>query len=198
MVYYISLFVCVVFVENMVLVFFFGMCIFFVVLKKVFIVFGFGVVVMVVLGFVVLINNLVYNLVLCDSVLVEGVDFSFFNFIIFIGVIVVLVQIFEMIFDKYFLVLYNVLGIFLLLIVVNCVIFGGVLFMVQCDYNFLEFIVYGFGFGIGWMLVIVVMVGICEKMKYVNVFVGLCGLGIIFIIIGLMVLGFMFFFGVQL
>lgn len=194
--YYISLLVKLIFIENMVFFFFLGMCIFLVVLKKVKILFGLGIVVIVVLIIFVLVNNLVYNFVFKLDVLVEGVDFSFFNFIIFIGVIVVLVQILEMIFDCFFLFLYNVLGIFFLLIIVNCVIFGGVFFMVQCDYSFVELVVYGFGFGVGWMLVIVVFVGICEKMKYLDVFLGLCGLGIIFIMVGLMVLGFMFFFGV--
>ncbi|STW09162.1 Na(+)-translocating NADH-quinone reductase subunit F [Klebsiella grimontii] len=115
------------------------------------------------LGLAVPINNLVYNLVLRDGALVEGVDLSFLNFITFIGVIAALVQILEMILDKYFPTLYNALGIFLPLIAVNCAIFGGVSFMVQRDYNFSESIVYGFGSGIGWLLAIVAMAGIREK-----------------------------------
>ncbi len=149
-------------------------------------------------GLAVPINNLVYNLVLRDGALVEGVDLSFLNFITFIGVIAALVQILEMILDKYFPALYNALGIFLPLIAVNCAIFGGVSFMVQRDYNFPESIVYGFGSGIGWMLAIVAMAGIREKMKYANVPAGLRGLGITFITTGLMALGFMSFSGVQL
>ena len=117
----------------------------------------------VVLRLAVPINNLVYNLVLRDGALVEGVDLSFLNFITFIGVIAALVQILEMILDKYFPTLYNALGIFLPLIAVNCAIFGGVSFMVQRDYNFTESIVYGFGSGIGWLLAIVAMAGIREK-----------------------------------
>ncbi len=163
MAHYISLFVRAVFVENMALAFFLGMCTFLAVSKKVSTAFGLGVAVTVVLGLAVPINNLVYNLVLRDSALVEGVDLSFLNFITFIGVIAALVQILEMILDKYFPALYNALGIFLPLIAVNCAIFGGVSFMVQRDYNFPESIVYGFGSGIGWMLAIVAMAGIREK-----------------------------------
>ena len=189
MAHYISLFVRAVFVENMALAFFLGMCTFLAVSKKVSTAFGLGVAVTVVL---------VYNLVLRDGALVEGVDLSFLNFITFIGVIAALVQILEMILDKYFPALYNALGIFLPLIAVNCAIFGGVSFMVQRDYNFPESIVYGFGSGIGWMLAIVAMAGIREKMKYANVPAGLRGLGITFITTGLMALGFMSFSGVQL
>ena len=194
MAHYISLFVRAVFVENMALAFFLGMCTFLAVSKKVSTAFGLGVAVTVVLGLAVPINNLVYNLVLRDGALVEGVDLSFLNFITFIGVIAALVQILEMILDKYFPALYNALGIFLPLIAVNCAIFGGVSFMVQRDYNFPESIVYG----IGWMLAIVAMAGIREKMKYANVPAGLRGLGITFITTGLMALGFMSFSGVQL
>ena len=157
MAHYISLFVRAVFVENMALAFFLGMCTFLAVSKKVSTAFGLGVAVTVVLGLAVPINNLVYNLVLRDGALVEGVDLSFLNFITFIGVIAALIL------DKYFPALYNALGIFLPLIAVNCAIFGGVSFMVQRDYNFPESIVYGFGSGIGWMLAIVAMAGIREK-----------------------------------
>lgn len=125
MAHYISLFVRAVFVENMALAFFLGMCTFLAVSKKVSTAFGLGVAVTVVLGLAVPINNLVYNLVLRDGALVEGVDLSFLNFITFIGVIAALVQILEMILDKYFPALYNALGIFLPLIAVNCAIFGA-------------------------------------------------------------------------
>ena len=178
MAHYLSLFVRAVFVENMALAFFLGMCTFLAVSKKVSTAFGLGIAVTVVLGLSVPINNLVYNFVLRDGALVEGVDLSFLNFITFIGVIAALVQILEMILDKYFPSLYNALGIFLPLIAVNCAIFGGVSFMVQRDYNFSESVVYGFGSGIGWMLAIVTMAGIREKMKYANVPAGLRGLGI--------------------
>jgi Na+-transporting NADH:ubiquinone oxidoreductase subunit E len=160
--------------------------------------FGLGVAVIVVLTVAVPVNNLLYNLVLKENALVAGVDLSFLNFITFIGVIAALVQILEMVLDRFFPPLYNALGIFLPLITVNCAIFGGVSFMVQRDYNFAESVVYGFGSGVGWMLAIVALAGIREKMKYSDVPPGLRGLGITFITVGLMALGFMSFSGVQL
>ncbi|MEF1212800.1 NADH:ubiquinone reductase (Na(+)-transporting) subunit E, partial [Vibrio alginolyticus] len=179
--HYISLLVKSIFIENMALSFFLGMCTFLAVSKKVKTSFGLGVAVVVVLTIAVPVNNLVYNLVLRENALVEGVDLSFLNFITFIGVIAALVQILEMVLDRFFPPLYNALGIFLPLITVNCAIFGGVSFMVQRDYNFAESIVYGFGSGVGWMLAIVALAGIREKMKYSDVPPGLRGLGITFI-----------------
>ncbi len=196
--HYISLLVKSIFIENMALSFFLGMCTFLAVSKKVKTSFGLGVAVVVVLTISVPVNNLVYNLVLKENALVEGVDLSFLNFITFIGVIAALVQILEMVLDRFFPPLYNALGIFLPLITVNCAIFGGVSFMVQRDYNFAESVVYGFGSGVGWMLAIVALAGIREKMKYSDVPPGLRGLGITFISVGLMALGFMSFSGVQL
>ncbi|AAO10231.1 NADH:ubiquinone reductase (Na(+)-transporting) subunit E [Vibrio vulnificus] len=196
--HYISLLIKSIFIENMALSFFLGMCTFLAVSKKVKTSFGLGVAVVVVLTIAVPVNNLVYNLVLKENALVEGVDLSFLNFITFIGVIAALVQILEMILDRFFPPLYNALGIFLPLITVNCAIFGGVSFMVQRDYNFAESVVYGFGAGVGWMLAIVALAGIREKMKYSDVPPGLRGLGITFITVGLMALGFMSFSGVQL
>lgn len=196
--HYISLFVRAVFIENMALAFFLGMCTFIAVSKNVKTAFGLGVAVTVVLGLSVPLNNLVYNYVLRDNALMEGVDLSFLNFITFIGVIAALVQILEMILDRYFPSLYNALGIFLPLITVNCAIFGGVSFMAQRDYNFSESIVYGFGSGIGWMLAIVLLASIREKMKYAYVPAGMKGLGVTFVTTGLMALGFMSFSGVQL
>ncbi|MFC1237314.1 NADH:ubiquinone reductase (Na(+)-transporting) subunit E [Vibrio sp. DW001] len=196
--HYISLLVRSIFIENLALSFFLGMCTFLAVSKKVKTSFGLGVAVIVVLTIAVPANNLLYNLVLKDSALVSGVDLSFLNFITFIGVIAALVQILEMVLDRFFPPLYNALGIFLPLITVNCAIFGGVSFMVQRDYNFAESVVYGFGAGVGWMLAIVALAGIREKMKYSDVPPGLRGLGITFITTGLMALGFMSFSGVQL
>ncbi|OIQ25755.1 NADH:ubiquinone reductase (Na(+)-transporting) subunit E [uncultured Vibrio sp.] len=196
--HYISLLVKSIFIENMALSFFLGMCTFLAVSKKVKTSFGLGVAVVVVLTIAVPVNNLVYTYVLKENALVSGVDLSFLNFITFIGVIAALVQILEMILDRFFPPLYNALGIFLPLITVNCAIFGGVSFMVQRDYNFAESVVYGFGSGIGWMLAIVALAGIREKMKYSDVPPGLRGLGITFISVGLMALGFMSFSGVQL
>lgn len=196
--HYLSLFVRSIFVENMALSLFLGMCTFLAVSKKVKTSFGLGVAVVVVLTIAVPVNNLVYTNILKENALVEGVDLSFLNFIAFIGVIAALVQILEMVLDRFFPPLYNALGIFLPLITVNCAIFGGVSFMVTRDYNFAESVVYGFGSGVGWMLAIVALAGIREKMKYSDVPPGLRGLGITFITVGLMALGFMSFSGVQL
>ncbi|ANO32271.1 NADH:ubiquinone reductase (Na(+)-transporting) subunit E [Vibrio breoganii] len=196
--HYISLLVKSIFIENLALSFFLGMCTFLAVSKKVKTSFGLGVAVVVVLTIAVPVNNLLYNLVLKENALVSGVDLSFLNFITFIGVIAALVQILEMVLDRFFPPLYNALGIFLPLITVNCAIFGGVSFMVQRDYNFVESVVYGFGSGVGWMLAIVALAGLREKMKYSDVPPGLRGLGITFITVGLMALGFMSFSGVQL
>ncbi|MEZ9501203.1 NADH:ubiquinone reductase (Na(+)-transporting) subunit E [Vibrio sp. 10N.286.51.B11] len=196
--HYISLLVKSIFIENMALSFFLGMCTFLAVSKKVKTSFGLGVAVVVVLTIAVPVNNLVYTHILKENALVDGVDLSFLNFIAFIGVIAALVQILEMVLDRFFPPLYNALGIFLPLITVNCAIFGGVSFMVTRDYNFAESVVYGFGSGVGWMLAIVALAGIREKMKYSDVPPGLRGLGITFITVGLMALGFMSFSGVQL
>src|SRR5690606_24429294 len=196
--HYLSLLIRSIFIENLALSFFLGMCTFLAVSKKVKTAMGLGIAVIVVQTVAVPANNLIYNYVLKDGALVSGLDLSFLSFITFIGVIAALVQILEMALDKYFPALYNALGIFLPLITVNCAIFGGVSFMVQRDYNFVESVVYGVGSGAGWMLAIVAMAGIREKMKYSDVPEGLRGLGITFITVGLMALGFMSFSGVQL
>ncbi|KUE79806.1 NADH:ubiquinone reductase (Na(+)-transporting) subunit E [Aeromonas schubertii] len=196
--HYISLLIRSVFIENLALSFFLGMCTFLAVSKKVKTAIGLGIAVVVVQTIAVPANNLIYNFVLKDGALVTGLDLSFLSFITFIGVIAALVQILEMALDKYFPALYNALGIFLPLITVNCAIFGGVSFMVQRDYNFAESVVYGVGSGFGWMLAIVAMAGIREKMKYSDVPDGLRGLGITFITAGLMALGFMSFSGISL
>ncbi|ATD64458.1 NADH:ubiquinone reductase (Na(+)-transporting) subunit E [Neisseria weixii] len=195
--HYLSLLVKSVFIENMALAFFLGMCTFLAVSKKVSTAFGLGIAVTVVLTISVPANQLVYTL-LKEGAIIEGVDLTFLKFITFIGVIAALVQILEMILDKFFPALYNALGIFLPLITVNCAIFGGVSFMVQREYNFGESIVYGFGAGLGWMLAIVALAGITEKLKYADVPNGLKGLGITFISAGLMALAFMSFSGIQL
>ena len=194
--HYISLFVKAIFIENMALSFFLGMCTFLAVSKKVSTAFGLGVAVTVVLGISVPANQFVFEHVLKDSALVEGVDLSFLSFITFIGIIAGIVQILEMTLDKFFPALYN--GIFLPLIAVNCAIFGGVSFAVQREYTFAESAVYGVGAGLGWMLAIVALAGLTEKMKYADVPAGLKGLGITFITAGLMALGFMSFSGIQL
>lgn len=196
--HYLSLLIRSIFIENLALSFFLGMCTFLAVSKKVKTAIGLGIAVIVVQTVAVPANNLIYNYVLKDGVLVSGLDLSFLSFITFIGVIAALVQILEMALDKYFPALYNALGIFLPLITVNCAIFGGVSFMVQRDYTFVESVVYGVGSGAGWMLAIVALAGIREKMKYSDVPEGLRGLGITFITAGLMALGFMSFSGISL
>jgi len=196
--HYISLLVRSIFIENLALSFFLGMCTFLAVSKKVKTAAGLGVAVTVVLAISVPANNLIYNLVLRDGALVPGIDLSFLSFITYIGVIAALVQILEMILDRFFPALYNALGIFLPLITVNCAIFGAVSFMVQRDYDFGESVVYGIGAGLGWTLAIVALAGIREKLKYSDVPPGLRGLGITFITVGLCALGFMSFSGIQL
>jgi len=195
--HYLSLFVKSVFLENMALSFFLGMCTFLAVSKKVSTAFGLGVAVTFVLGLSVPANQLVYSL-LKDGALVEGVDLTFLKFITFIGVIAALVQILEMFLDKFVPALYNALGIYLPLITVNCAIFGAVSFMAPRESHFGESVVYGFGAGLGWLLAIVALAGITEKMKYSDVPKGLKGLGITFIAAGLMAMAFMSFSGIQL
>lgn len=194
----ISLFVKAVFVENMALAFFLGMCTFLAVSKQVKTALGLGVAVIAVLTITVPINNLIYQNILKDGALIADVDLSFLGLITYIGVIAALVQILEMFLDKYVPTLYNALGVFLPLITVNCAILGASLFMVQRDYNLGESVVYGLGAGVGWALAIAALAGIREKLKYSDVPPGLRGLGITFITVGLMSLGFMSFSGVQL
>ncbi|MDR3212430.1 MAG: NADH:ubiquinone reductase (Na(+)-transporting) subunit E [Azoarcus sp.] len=197
-----SLFVRAVFIENMALAFFLGMCSFIAISKKVETAIGLGIAVVVVQAITLPANNLVYTYLLRDGALawagLPDVDLSYLSFLTFIGVIAAIVQILEMALDKYMPALYNALGIFLPLITVNCVIMAGSLFMQERDYNFSESVVYGVGSGVSWALAIALLAGIREKLKYSDVPAGLQGLGITFIIIGLMSLGFMSFSGVQL
>ena len=194
----ISLFVKAVFVENMALAFFLGMCTFLAVSKQVKTSLGLGVAVIAVLTITVPVNNLIYQNVLREGALVAGVDLSFLGLITYIGVIAALVQILEMFLDKYVPALYNALGVFLPLITVNCAIMGASLFMVQRDYDLAESVVFGLGSGVGWALAIAALAGIREKLKYSDVPPGLRGLGITFITVGLMSLGFLSFSGIQL
>ena len=196
--HYLSLFVKSIFIENLALSFFLGMCTFLAVSKKVKTAMGLGIAVVVVQAIAVPANNLVFTYVLKENALVQGMDLTFLGFITYIGVIAALVQILEMFLDRYVPSLYSALGIFLSLITVNCAIFGGVSFMVQREYNFPESVVYGVGSGISWALAIVLMAAIREKMKYSDVPPGLRGLGITFITAGLMALGFMSFSGISL
>ena len=196
--HYISLFIKAVFIENMALAFFLGMCTFLAVSKKVSTALGLGVAVIVVLGIAVPVNQILYVNILAPGALGEGIDLSFLSFITYIGVIAALVQILEMVLDKYFPPLYNALGIFLPLITVNCAIFGGVSFMASRNYDFGESVVFGIGSGCGFALAIVLLASIREKMKYSDVPPGLKGLGITFITTGLMALGFQSFGGISL
>lgn len=202
---YLSLFLKAVFVENMALAFFLGMCTFIAISKKISTAIGLGVAVIVVLGITVPVNNLILTYLLDEGALawtgieaLAKLDLRFLGLLSYIGVIAAMVQILEMSLDKYVPALYNALGVFLPLITVNCAILGGVLFMVERDYNFGESVVYGFGAGTGWALAITLLAGIREKLKYSDVPDGLKGLGITFITVGLMSLGFMSFSGVQL
>lgn len=200
--HYISLFVKAVFVENMALAFFLGMCTFIAISKKVETAIGLGIAVIVVQTITVPANNLIYTYLLKDGALawagLPEVDLSFLGLLSYIGVIAAIVQILEMLLDKYVPSLYNALGVFLPLITVNCAIMAGSLFMVERDYNLAESTVYGVGSGFSWALAIAALAGIREKLKYSDVPEGLQGLGITFITIGLMSLGFMSFSGVQL
>ncbi|HEY8569408.1 MULTISPECIES: NADH:ubiquinone reductase (Na(+)-transporting) subunit E [Microbulbifer] len=198
----ISLIIRAVFVENMALAFFLGMCTFLAVSKKVEAAVGLGVAVVVVLTITVPVNNLIYTYLLKDGALAwagyPDVDLSFLGLLSYIGVIAALVQILEMFLDKYVPALYNALGVFLPLITVNCAIMGASLFMVEREYNFGESVAYGFGAGLGWALAITALAGIRERLKYSDVPNGLKGLGITFITVGLMSLGFMSFGGIDI
>jgi Na+-transporting NADH:ubiquinone oxidoreductase subunit E len=200
--YYLSLFIRAVFIENLALVFFLGMCTFLAVSKKVETAFGLGCAVIVVQTITIPVNNLIYQYLLADGALAWAglgeVDLSFLTFLSYIGVIAAMVQILEMFLDKYVPALYNSLGVFLPLITVNCAILGGSLFMENRAYNLPESMVYGIGSGLGWAIAIVVLAGIREKMKYSDVPDGLRGLGITFVTVGLMSLGFMSFGGISL
>ena len=199
---YLSLFIRSIFIDNMALAFFLGMCTFLAISKKIGAAFGLGIAVVVVQTITVPVNNLLYTYVLADGALawagLPNVDLSFLGLITYIGVIAALVQILEMVLDKYVPALYNALGVFLPLITVNCAILGGSLFMVERDYNFAESVVFGAGSGVGWALAITALAGIREKMKYSDGPDGLRGLGITFITVGLMSLGFMSFGGIDL
>ena len=200
--HYLSLFFRSVFIENMALAFFLGMCTFIAISKKVQTAIGLGVAVVVVQAITVPANNLLYRWLLKDGALawagLPEVDLGFLGLLSYIGVIAAIVQILEMLLDKYVPSLYNALGVFLPLITVNCAIMGGTLFMVERDYTFAESAVYGVGSGLSWALAIAALAGIREKLKYSDTPAGLRGLGITFITIGLMALAFMSFSGVQI
>lgn len=202
--HYLSLLLKAVFVENLALAFFLGMCTFLAVSKNVKTAMGLGFAVIVIQTITVPVNNLIFQHLLKEGSLswagesLSSVDLTFLGLISYIGVIAAMVQILEMALDRFFPSLYNTLGIFLPLITVNCAILGGTLFMVERDYDFADSLVFGFGSGLGWALAIAALAGIREKLKYSDVPDGLRGLGITFITVGLMALAFMSFSGIQL
>ncbi|RZO07788.1 MAG: NADH:ubiquinone reductase (Na(+)-transporting) subunit E [SAR92 clade bacterium] len=200
--YYLSLLVRSIFIDNIALSMFLGMCTFIALSKKIDAAIGLGIAVIVVQTITVPVNNLIYNYLLADGALawagLESVNLSFLVFLCFIGVIASIVQILEMVLDKYVPALYNALGVFLPLITVNCAILGGSLLMQERGYNLAESVVFGFGSGTSWALAIAVIAGIREKLKYSDIPEGLQGLGIVFITVGLVSLGFMSFGGIDL
>ncbi len=199
---YLGLFVRSVFIDNMALTFFLGMCTFIAISKKVETAIGLGVAVIVVLSITAPVNNLIFNYLLRDGALswagFSDVDLSFLGFLSYIGVIAAMVQILEMFLDRFVPALYNALGVFLPLITVNCAILGTSLFMVERDYTLAESVVFGFGSGVGWALALVALAGVREKLKYSDVPDGLRGLGITFISVGLISLCFMSFGGIDI
>jgi Na+-transporting NADH:ubiquinone oxidoreductase subunit E len=202
--HYLSLAIKSIFIENMALAFFLGMCSFLAVSKKVETAIGLGFAVVFVLGVTTPVNNLMLHYLLREGALswispsLAHYDLSFLGFLCYIGTIAAMTQIVEMTLDKFVPTLYAALGVFLPLIAVNCAILGGSLFMVERDYTLAESTVYGFGAGIGWALAIVALASIRERMRYSNVPAGLRGLGMTFMLTGLMAIGFMAFGGIQL
>lgn len=200
--HHLNIFLRSIFVENLALAYFLGMCTFLAVSKSVKTALGLGVAVIVIMGITIPANNVIFQHLLREGALTwispqfATVDLSFLGLISYIGVIAAMVQILEMALDRYFPPLYNALGIFLPLITVNCAILGGSLFMVQRDLTFPESVTFGIGSGVGWALAIVALAGVREKMKYSDVPPGLRGLGITFITAGLMALAFMSFGGI--
>jgi Na+-transporting NADH:ubiquinone oxidoreductase subunit E len=202
--HYLNLFVRSVFLENMALAFFLGMCSFLACSKKVETALGLGVAVVFVQVLTVPLNNLILRHLLAEGALswlspaFAKVSLTFLSFILFIGTIAAAVQVVEMAVDRFAPGLYATLGVFLPLIAVNCVILGGSLFMQEREYTFGESVVYGLGSGVGWLLAIVGMAAVREKLSYSDVPGGLKGIGITFVTAGLMSLAFMVFSGIQL
>ena len=191
-----------VFLENLALAYFLGMCTFLAVSKRIKTTFSLGVAVIVVEGIRVPLNNLIYNFILRQGALdwigLGQMDFNYLGLLSQIAVIAAMIQILEIVLNRFFPALYNALGIFLPLLTVNCAILGASLFMVQRDYTFTESVAYGFGVGFGWALAIVALAGLREKMKYSDIPEGLQGLGIAFITTGMISLAFMGISGISL
>lgn len=191
-----------IFVENILLAYFLGMCSFLAVSKKVETAMGLGAAVIFVLTLTAPLNWALHEFLLKKGALawvgLPDTDLSFLNFIAFIATIAAAVQLVEMVLDRFSPGLYNALGIFLPLIAVNCSILGASLFMVEREYSFGETVVFGFGSGIGWALAITAMAAIRTKLRYSNIPKGLRGLGITMLMTGLMAIAFMAFAGIQL
>ena len=200
--YHLNIFLMSAFIQNMALSYFLGMCTFIAISKKVSTAIGLGVAVVVVMAITVPLSNVLYQFLLKDGALAwagfPNTDLSFLGLLCYIALIAAVVQIMEMFLDKFMPSLYNALGVYLPLITVNCAIMGGVLFMIERDYTIAESAVYGFGSGLGWGVAIVLLAAIREKLKYSDVPAPLRGLGITFITVGLMSLGFMSFGGISL
>ncbi len=197
-----SIFLNSVFIGNILLAYFLGMCSFLAISKNLDTALGLGFAVTFVLTITTPVNWLVYHYLLAPGAMawagLPGLDLSFLKYIIFIAVIAGIVQALEMIIDRYSPPLYTALGVFLPLIAVNCAILGASLFMVERNYNFVESLVYGASSGIGWMLAIVTMAGIRKKLRYADVPKGLEGFGVSMIVAGLMAMAFMLFSGITL
>ena len=202
--HYLNLLIKSMFLENMALAFFLGMCSFLACSKKVETAVGLGVAVVFVQVLTVPMNQLILHHLLTEGSLswlspaLAGVDLGFLSFILFISTIAAATQVVEMVVERFAPALYTTLGVFLPLIAVNCVILAGSLFMQERDFTLGESVVYGFGSGLGWMIAIVAMAAIREKMSYSDVPAGLKGLGITFVTAGLMSMAFMMFSGIQL
>ena len=202
--HYLNLTIKAVFIENMALGFFLGMCSFLAVSRKVDTAVGLGIAVTFVLTVTMPLNSIIYWSFLSRGAMawihpsLADVDLSFLNFLTFIGSIAAVVQIVEMALDKYVPALYSALGVFLPLIAVNCAILGAALFMVERSYTPGESLVFGFGSGVGWLMAIAALAAIRERLKFNNIPSGLKGLGITFLLTGLMAIAFMAFAGIQL
>ena len=200
--HYLNLAIKAIFIENLALAFFLGMCTFLAISRKVDTAMGLGAAVIFVQTVTVPINALIYHNLLGPGALawagLSAIDLSFLGLITYIGVIAASVQVLEMFLDRYAPALYHALGIFLPLITVNCAILAGSLFMVERNYGFGESVAYGVSSGAGWALAVVMLAAVREKLKYSDVPDGLQGLGITFITAGLIAMAFLAFSGIQL
>jgi Na+-transporting NADH:ubiquinone oxidoreductase subunit E len=199
---FITIFIRSVFIENLALAYFLGMCTFLAVSKQIKTAIGLGIAVIVVEVISVPLNNLIYHYLLKDGALAWAglghLDYSFLGLLSYIAVIAAMIQILEMVLNRFFPALFNTLGIYLPLLTVNCAILGASLFMVQREYTFVESVAYGLGSGCGWALAIIALAGLREKMKYCDIPDGLQGVGITFITTGVIALAFMAIAGIQL